>query len=192
MGLRSAGQSTMTGTICSAATYGANRSRCSTPFCSTATGVFHQHRAPATGRRRLRHRPWWRPYPVDRLRLFGLRENGRLDSISGRISSCMSLRRPMAGVSITSSFSGLRTHNTSSCPADCSSEATTPPIAPAPTIAIRAMRHSRITMARHIGIVACSAEGAALCYRTICVEGAEWMGEHAHPEISMHTHSLAD
>jgi aspartate racemase len=25
---------------------------------------------------------------------------------------------------------------------------------------------------RHIGIVACSAEGAALCYRTICVEGA--------------------
>jgi aspartate racemase len=44
---------------------------------------------------------------------------------------------------------------------------------------------------RHIGIVACSAEGAALCYRTICIEGARLMGEHAHPEVSMHTHSLA-
>lgn len=46
-------------------------------------------------------------------------------------------------------------------------------------------------MPQHIGIVACSAEGAALCYRTICVEGAEFLGAHAHPEISMHTHSLA-
>jgi aspartate racemase len=46
-------------------------------------------------------------------------------------------------------------------------------------------------MSQHIGIVACSAEGAALCYRTICVEGAEVMGPHAHPEISMHTHPLA-
>ncbi len=45
-------------------------------------------------------------------------------------------------------------------------------------------------MPRHIGIVACSAEGAALCYRTICVEGARLVGAHAHPEISMHTHSL--
>jgi aspartate racemase len=44
----------------------------------------------------------------------------------------------------------------------------------------------------HIGIVACSAEGAALCYRTICVEGAALLGAHAHPEVSMHTHSLAD
>src|SRR6185436_10554633 len=42
-----------------------------------------------------------------------------------------------------------------------------------------------------IGIVACSAEGAALCYRTICVEGAQRFGGHAHPEVSMHTHSLA-
>jgi len=47
-------------------------------------------------------------------------------------------------------------------------------------------------MTKHIGIVACSAEGAALCYRTICVEGAELMGAHAHPEVSMHTPSLAD
>jgi aspartate racemase len=46
--------------------------------------------------------------------------------------------------------------------------------------------------ARHIGIVACSAEGAALCYTTVCVEGAAMMGRHDHPEISMHTHSLAE
>jgi aspartate racemase len=47
-------------------------------------------------------------------------------------------------------------------------------------------------MSEHIGIVACSAEGAALCYRTICVEGAQLLGPHDHPEVSMHTHSLAD
>ena len=45
---------------------------------------------------------------------------------------------------------------------------------------------------QHIGIVCCSAEGAALCYRTICTEGPELLGPHAHPEISMHTPSLAD
>ena len=47
-------------------------------------------------------------------------------------------------------------------------------------------------MSQHIGIVACSAEGAALCYRTICTEGPKIFGLHAHPETSMHTHSLAD
>ncbi len=47
-------------------------------------------------------------------------------------------------------------------------------------------------MTQHIGIVACSAEGAALCYRTVCVEGAQLLGPHDHPEVSMHTHSLAD
>jgi aspartate racemase len=46
-------------------------------------------------------------------------------------------------------------------------------------------------MPQHIGIVACSAEGAALCYRTICLEGAELLGRHNHPEVSMHTHPLA-
>jgi len=46
-------------------------------------------------------------------------------------------------------------------------------------------------MARHIGIVACSAEGAALCYRTICTEAPHEMGEHNHPEITMHTFPLA-
>jgi len=46
--------------------------------------------------------------------------------------------------------------------------------------------------AKHIGIVGCSAEGAALCYKTICTESPKILGEHVHPEISMHTHSLAD
>jgi aspartate racemase len=45
---------------------------------------------------------------------------------------------------------------------------------------------------QHVGIVACSAEGAALCYRTICVEGAQLLGAHDHPEVSMHTHPLAE
>lgn len=47
-------------------------------------------------------------------------------------------------------------------------------------------------MPQHIGIVACSAEGAALCYKTICVEGSRFLGPHGHPEVSLHTHSLAD
>jgi aspartate racemase len=42
----------------------------------------------------------------------------------------------------------------------------------------------------HIGIVACSAEGAALCYRTICTEAPAVLGPHRHPEVSLHTHSL--
>ena len=47
-------------------------------------------------------------------------------------------------------------------------------------------------MTQHIGIVGCSAEGASLCYRTICVEGTVLLGAHAHPEVSMHTPSMAD
>jgi aspartate racemase len=47
-------------------------------------------------------------------------------------------------------------------------------------------------MAAHIGIVACSAEGASLCYQTICVEGARILGPHAHPEITLHAHSLSN
>ncbi len=46
-------------------------------------------------------------------------------------------------------------------------------------------------MAKHIGIVACSAEGAALCYRTICAEAPKEMGEHTHPEVTMHTYPLS-
>jgi len=48
-------------------------------------------------------------------------------------------------------------------------------------------------VAKHIGIVACSAEGAALCYTTVCTEAPELMGKkHAHPEVSMHTHPFSD
>jgi aspartate racemase len=56
------------------------------------------------------------------------------------------------------------------------------------------MRRATIAanMSLHIGIVACSAEGAALCYRTVCVEGAQWFGPQGHPEVSMHAPALAD
>src|SRR4030095_9051532 len=46
-------------------------------------------------------------------------------------------------------------------------------------------------MTRHIGIVAGSAEGAALCYRTICLEAPAIMGEHNHPEITMNSIPMA-
>ena len=46
-------------------------------------------------------------------------------------------------------------------------------------------------MPQHIGIVACSAEGAALCYRTLCLEGAQYLGALDHPEVSLHNHSFA-
>jgi aspartate racemase len=45
---------------------------------------------------------------------------------------------------------------------------------------------------RCIGIVACSAEGASLCYRTICTEGPQLYGAHAHPDVALHSLSLAD
>jgi aspartate racemase len=47
-------------------------------------------------------------------------------------------------------------------------------------------------MTKHIGIVGCSAEGAALCYRTICLEAEPLMGRHMHPEVTMHTIALAE
>ncbi|MCW4043434.1 MAG: amino acid racemase [Candidatus Bathyarchaeota archaeon] len=46
--------------------------------------------------------------------------------------------------------------------------------------------------AKHIGIVACSAEGAALCYRTICIESEKLMGRQTHPEVTLHTHPLSE
>jgi aspartate racemase len=47
-------------------------------------------------------------------------------------------------------------------------------------------------MVKHIGIVAVSYEGAALCYQSICAEAAAVMGEHHHPQITMHSFPLAD
>ena len=38
---------------------------------------------------------------------------------------------------------------------------------------------------RHVGILAHSFEGAALCYRTMCLEGVARLGPHRHPEITM-------
>ncbi len=49
-----------------------------------------------------------------------------------------------------------------------------------------------MTSSRHVGIVAVSAEGAALCYRTICTEGAAVLGPHDHPQVTMHTYPLAE
>jgi aspartate racemase len=43
-----------------------------------------------------------------------------------------------------------------------------------------------------IGIVACSTEGAALCYRSISLEGSQMLGRHDHPEVALHSHSLAE
>ncbi|MGD9588578.1 MAG: aspartate/glutamate racemase family protein [Pyrinomonadaceae bacterium] len=44
---------------------------------------------------------------------------------------------------------------------------------------------------KHIGIVAGSAEGAALCYRTICLEAQELLGEHNHPEVTINSIPMA-
>lgn len=38
---------------------------------------------------------------------------------------------------------------------------------------------------KHVGILAHSFEGAALCYRTICLEGIRRLGAHRHPEITL-------
>ena len=38
---------------------------------------------------------------------------------------------------------------------------------------------------KHIGILAHSFEGAALCYRTACLEGVRRLGAHLHPEITL-------
>lgn len=44
---------------------------------------------------------------------------------------------------------------------------------------------------KHIGIVACSAEGAALCYRSICQQALQMMKPHDHPRITMDSVPLA-
>ena len=45
---------------------------------------------------------------------------------------------------------------------------------------------------KHIGIVACSAEGAALCYQSICREALTLVGKNAHPRITLDSIALAD
>jgi aspartate racemase len=43
-----------------------------------------------------------------------------------------------------------------------------------------------------IGIAACSSEGAALCYRTICARAPAILGAHAHPNVALYGHSLSE
>jgi aspartate racemase len=45
--------------------------------------------------------------------------------------------------------------------------------------------------ARHIGIAAVTAEGASLCYRTICSEGPALLGPFGHPEVTIHSFPLS-
>ena len=45
---------------------------------------------------------------------------------------------------------------------------------------------------KHIGILAHSFEGAALCYRTMCLEGVDRLGPHRHPEITLTGRGMAD
>ena len=45
---------------------------------------------------------------------------------------------------------------------------------------------------KHIGIAAITAEGASIVYRHICKVSAARLGSYRHPEISLHTFSLAE
>jgi aspartate racemase len=41
------------------------------------------------------------------------------------------------------------------------------------------------TKSKHIGVVACSVEGAALCFREIAAYSRKFMGEHLHPQVTL-------
>jgi amino-acid racemase len=56
---------------------------------------------------------------------------------------------------------------------------------------LRRTRGGTVAGIEHIGIVACSAEGAALCYREIAKVGHARMGEHAHPRVTLDSIPLA-
>jgi aspartate racemase len=47
-------------------------------------------------------------------------------------------------------------------------------------------------MAKHVGIVACSVEGSALCYRAIAQMAEQFMGDHNHPRITLHSIPMSD
>jgi aspartate racemase len=47
-------------------------------------------------------------------------------------------------------------------------------------------------MAEHVGIIGCSAPGAALCFETICTEAPQRLGPYAHPEVTMHALDFAE
>ena len=41
-------------------------------------------------------------------------------------------------------------------------------------------------MVRHVGILATTPEGAALCLRAFCQQGASALGPHEHPDVILH------
>ncbi len=68
---------------------------------------------------------------------------------------------------------------------------TDPVIRPPPGPELIGSAGRRLAAAKHIGIVACSAEGAALCYQTICRDALEVVGKNDHPRITMDSIPLA-
>lgn len=44
---------------------------------------------------------------------------------------------------------------------------------------------------KHVGIVACSAEGAALCYQTLCREALALVGKNDHPRVTLDSIPMA-
>lgn len=56
----------------------------------------------------------------------------------------------------------------------------------------RRVRTEIVCMTKHIGIVSVTDEGTALCYRTICREGALMMGEYQYPQMTIHTFPLVE
>ncbi|NDL59613.1 aspartate/glutamate racemase family protein [Phytoactinopolyspora mesophila] len=44
---------------------------------------------------------------------------------------------------------------------------------------------------KHAGILAHSAEGAALCFRTFCQHGFDELGEHQHPDVTLDCIAMA-
>jgi aspartate racemase len=54
------------------------------------------------------------------------------------------------------------------------------------------IRHEDVdSTRRHLGILAHSAEGAALCYRTFCNEGSRLLGPHDHPDVTLDCIAMA-
>jgi hypothetical protein len=51
---------------------------------------------------------------------------------------------------------------------------------------------SQAAKPKHIGIVACSAEGAALCFREIAAYSLKLMGEHMHPQVTLSCIALGE
>jgi aspartate racemase len=52
------------------------------------------------------------------------------------------------------------------------------------------MAHQHLQRVPRVGIVAGTAEGAALCYRTLCQEAQRVMGRNMHPKITLHAFPL--